>query len=404
MDFYSQQGKHIRVPGEILEQLFSYLSPTDIKAIRQVCRPFCRYSSQFLIDTVIAGSQTKTLERFEEISKHNDFHNNITTVIFSTLSFRCDYATVDQYYEDLVSRTRWVQAKLPTKTQCIPFWRSYQEVYKDQREIQWNGDDETRIVNAIHRMPNIKHLQLSGSTWKSSAHPLRSHWDAGDNVIITPTSDPLYGPWQLTHGLEVMSIALATHRMWPESLMQTGLRYRSEVIREPCFSDIVRHMFRSLRKICLYFNERSLVWHNKVESCLLAAEDLEHLELGVELLFREPVLPNIFVNTWPNLSYVALSLDLEYELFVEFCWRHRRTLRSLRLSCSCLFGGSWGQLVDVMRDWLQLTYVYLEGLSEDSRRGYAWEKGHRLPEAEDYLLHGGENPFRGGILHLERLY
>ena len=54
-----------------------------------------------------------------------------------------------------------------------------------------------------------------------------------------------------------------------------------------------------------------------------------------------------------------------------------------------------------------LTDARIEGLSE--RNGeYAWTRANkeidsylRLPEAEHYLVHGGENPFRSGVLELE---
>ena len=92
----------LSVSGEILENVFSFLSQTDIKATRQVCKSFCEYSSRYLLVEVIVGSETKTLESADEISKHPLFRNHITTVVYATCSLRRDYANLDNYYEDLV--------------------------------------------------------------------------------------------------------------------------------------------------------------------------------------------------------------------------------------------------------------------------------------------------------------
>lgn len=111
---------------------------------------------------------------------------------------------------------------------------------------------------------------------------------------------------------------------------------------------------------------------------------------------------NIFLNTWSSLSYLALDgLDLDYDLFIAFCQRHQNCIRHLRLTKPCLFGGTWPQLVDEIRDLLQLTEAFLEDLAEASEPGHTWDLGGR--QAGYYLLHGGENPFINGVLRLENL-
>ncbi len=274
-------------------------------------------------------------------------------------------------------------------------------MYKDQARVQGTGTDKLSIQGILRRLPNIKHLELSGSAWNSSAHPLRSVWDAGDKVIIGPSYDLVDRRCQLTHGFEVMSLALRANGLPLESLVQTRGAYRYWTLQEPCFSRVSQEMFCSLRKIRLCFTEQSLAWQDKVASCLLAAQDLVYLDLMVIVIWHDqPVFRNIFLGTWPSLSYLALEeLNLDSELFIAFCRRHQKCLRHLRLIKPCLFGGTWLQLVEEIRAFLQLTEAFLEDLAEDSEPGHIWDLGGR--QAGDYLLHGGENPFINGVLRLE---
>jgi hypothetical protein len=63
-----------------------------------------------------------------------------------------------------------------------------------------------------------------------------------------------------------------------------------------------------------------------------------------------------------------------------------------------LHGESWATLIEEMRACLKLEEAWIEGLSKGPWGDQAWEVGDRLPAAEDYLVHGGENPFRNGAL------
>jgi hypothetical protein len=84
-----------------------------------------------------------------------------------------------------------------------------------------------------------------------------------------------------------------------------------------------------------------------------------------------------------------------------------KSLRSLPLNTCDLYGGTWAELVPLMIECFHLTDARLQGLGE--RNGeYAWRRANeesdrslRLPEAEHYLVHGGENPFTSGVLELE---
>jgi hypothetical protein len=143
-----------------------------------------------------------------------------------------------------------------------------------------------------------------------------------------------------------------------------------------------------------------------VKPCLFAAKRLEHLHLQVEMIESRTAFTGLLSNSWPNLISVSLRFDFDYELFVAFCRRHK-SVRSLSLKYCSLVGGTWAKLVPIMRECLHFTDAWIEGLVEHNGE-YAWIRaneeidGHfRLPAAEHYLVHSGENPFRSGALELE---
>lgn len=126
------------------------------------------------------------------------------------------------------------------------------------------------------------------------------------------------------------------------------------------------------------------------------------------MLERRTSFTRLLSNSWPNLTSISLGFDLDFVLFVAFCRRHK-SVRSLHLKGCGLFGGTWEELVPIMRECFHLTDAWIECLAE--RNGeYAWIRAHneidvylRLPEAEHYPIHGGENPFSSGALELEDL-
>lgn len=89
-----------------------------IKTARQVCRIFNDNASPFLIDTVIAGSETETLKRLEAIAGHDQFKTAVTTVIPPACPPGYGYATADDHYSELCSRYRYSKEKIPALEQC----------------------------------------------------------------------------------------------------------------------------------------------------------------------------------------------------------------------------------------------------------------------------------------------
>ena len=400
-------NKRIHIPLEILRLIFhSHDMRKDVKTARLVCTKFEFCASPYLIDTAIVGSQTETLERFKAIARHHVFSKTVTTVVFSACPLEREYATADEYYQDL--RTNYTGSKnIPTREQCERHWREYQILYKDQAKLQREGDDETSIREALQYMPKIKHVVMSSRTWKLASHPLNKAWRPPDYHIIEPGGDPPNGPWQVSHGFNIMSSALLSNGMRLSSLTHAQPRRTSDCLRSGCFSEKTQEIFRPLRKIALILQRHLSL--KSVGECVSTATELEHLEIGlVNPTTRHMRSPEIFLTTWPKLHHLKLGISIDYDLFVSFCHSHVESLRSLHIQHVHLFGETWGKLINVMKDCLQLTDIWLEGLSEEAHRDCTWGRRddsseaswERLSEAEEYILRGGENPFTNNMFEL----
>jgi hypothetical protein len=295
---------------------------------------------------------------------------------------------------------------MPTREQCKVYWAKCQDVYNDQVRVLRDGIETTRIALALQRMPKVQHLVLSWDAWKSPAHPLHAVWHSEEHFMIKPTHDPKDGPSQFSHGFELMSSAFMANKIRPKSLIQTEMQYISDNLHSNCFSTESLHFFESLHKISLSFYERVITYMDEVKTCLSAAKRLQHLQLQVEMMGSQSAFTGLLSSSWPNLTSVSLSFDIDYEPFVAFCRRHR-TVRSLCPKLCYLTVGSWKTLMPIMRECFHLTDARIEGLGETELE-LLWAGStntednirDRIPEAEHYLVHGGENPFENGALEL----
>ncbi|KFY69670.1 hypothetical protein V496_00028 [Pseudogymnoascus sp. VKM F-4515 (FW-2607)] len=408
--FSSNNNKIERMPPEILSLIFSYLIGKHIKVARQVCRSFNNNASLYLTDTAIAGSETKSLERFENFARHNLLRIAITTVIFSVCSLQYDYTTVNEYYEDLKLRCRYSKEKIPTLEQCEEHWHDYQNIYNDQAECWHQKDDERRIRNALRHMPNVKHLVLSSNAWEMASHPLHNLWCPPDYKIITPSRDPSGGPWKSSYGFSIMSSALLSNNIRLHSLSLHEIRLNSDGLHSISFTENTPKVLRHLRGVTLYLYIeifQDLSWQTKFEKFLSNAREVESLEITSEPSENRSNLTTLFHTIWPKLFHLKLQVNIQFDSFIAFCQNHKESLHSLHLQSLCLFGGTWGDLMTAIRGQLRLTDAWLEDLYE----GIADEKWirldspadaniFRLSEAEEYLLYGGDNPFENNTLQL----
>lgn len=359
MELSSNTSKIMQMPHEILSLIFSRLMTEHIKTARRVCRKFNDNASPYLMDTAIAGSETETLKWLEAIARHDRFRGFITTVVYSVCSLECGYATINDYHEELSSHYRGSKHQIPTLQQCEQHWHNYQNVYKDQAERQHGGDNERRIQNALRYMPNIKHVVLSSNAWEQASHPLNKLWCPSN---YKPGRDPQY-----SHGFNITCSALLFNKICLSSLshMDTEIQSHSGGLRSLSFSDKTPEVFRHLNKVALYLSVeiyQDLSWQIKVRNCLSIAKALESLEIVSEPSEYQIHFMNLLHTTWPKLFYLRVQINIHYDSFIIFCKNHKESLRSLHLQSICVFGGTWGRLISVIREHLKLTDAWLEDL------------------------------------------
>jgi len=387
-------GKRTHLAAEVISIIFSYHTKQYLKADRLVCKAFCTWATPYFIDTAFVGSQKETLNRFEEIAKHDTFSKTIKTVVFATCSFKKKYKTVEDYHNSLVySHRRWAtKDSPPPPEQCEKHWRDYQRLSREQARLQ-KGEDKIRIQRALRSMPNIKHLVISTYKWTAS-HPLYKIWLPNDYSCL---------PFQHSHGLNIMISALLTNEIELSSVMQAEPDKLGGCLQK--VSEKTQEIFRPLRKLALTIENITAL--ERMEKHLLFGTKLEHLEIDMRVW--SPLLikkSRMFQVTWPRLCHFKLGLvNIDYESFLRFVKNHWKTLQSLELEIVYLSGGGWENLLKEIKEHLKLTNVRLENLEEDGNGlNFIWTRTsqptHRLLEAELYLRDCGESPFDNSVLVL----
>jgi hypothetical protein len=150
--------------------------------------------------------------------------------------------------------------------------------------------------------------------------------------------------------------------------------------------------------------------NGEISGLLSSAKHLEDLELDVKQLIgsRDDFDNIIGFTTWPSLTRVCF-MAITDDSFLPFCRRSQKSIRHMALERIRLYGGSWATLIEGIGNCLKLKEVYLESLMEGEDQDLIWRRLYKfsgptdnyyLVEAERYVLLGGENPFKQGLLRL----
>ena len=390
----SHTGKRIHIPDELISIILSKHAKQYLGVDRLVCKTFCTLATPHMFDTAIVGSQEETLHHFEEFAEHEIFSKMIKTVVFVTCSLEEEYATVDDYHSNLLTSHWQSAANVPPLEQCEKHWQDYRKLSKEQAKLQQKGEDgspssdEIRIRKALRRMPNIKHLVISSYT-PTAAHPFHKIW-LPNNYTITHS--------QPSHGFNIMTSALLSNGIQLCSIMQAEERKLGGCLYN--ISAKIKETFRPLRKLTLTMQNVTAL--NEIANYLSVGTKLEHLEIDLRIWSSEQIKDSkVFHITWPSLRHLKLGFNIDYEPFLRFCKNHKKTLQSLHLEQVRLFGGSWEKLIKEMKEHLRLTSIRLENLDEhDDGLNFLWKTNKwdfRLREAENYVIHGGEDPFENEV-------
>jgi hypothetical protein len=356
-------------PAEILVKVFCLLKPDEIKMVRRVSRRFEEISRRFFrVCKVIIGSQTETLDRLIEISESNKFRNGIHTACFITLP-----------------------AILPENSPDPKYTQNFQTILDNESGIRREGYDRDRITEAFRRMPNIKRIELSNiqCATHDSLHPMKGQFNAEYHHELWSVD--------MSPALELIISAVKAAQIEPTTLTQL-----SGVIEKSLSLSIAE--ITSLKTLQLRFDDRCLPQEHEIANSLQPMANLESLTLRYEDRYGEEAaaFTRVLFNTWPKLSHIYIDFDVEYITLLSFLQRHKRSLRSFKIEYMVLHGGTWTDLLEEMRACLELKDVYLKCLYEATHDKLVWGNPMvRIAEAERYMIHGGENPLRNGVVKFE---
>ena len=415
------------LPAELLVAVVRGLPVADLKNLRLVCKDLDAVASQFLFETIYISTQLRDRENLTSISAHATFGPTVKEIIYDSTYFssmnplerrrfnKTSYtrlfwgmgyrltetaytkAAIERGYghfeaclEDQVDLAAYCgeNSTKPTDSASLP--TNFSSLLEDPRShaamANYLPDDLRRLVEAIPKMPNVKHFAVSdrrhtrnlkhhvvdliaetGITFSIHNKGIR-----GLNAVVLdpspwPESDYLLGPgdrrWY--RGFSVLMQAASMTKM--EKLESFNVQCDSDCsglshsILNMSSSELhhTSNAFRNLRRISLKIDSKPVIdgeglvffelWSASLASGSIAkilgtATHLEHLELMLDDSFDEP--PNavdafakfIGTTTWTHLRSLGLGhMVLHENEFLDLFNRHRQTLQSLRLDQVNLF-------------------------------------------------------------------
>lgn len=106
----------MNIPTEISLGIFSFLSTTDIKAVRLVCHELASLGSNFLCPNPYISPYQEDTEVFVAISSHSEIRRSIRNIIYNSASF---YDIIlDTYLQELHQQI--TQLLIPVADDTVP--------------------------------------------------------------------------------------------------------------------------------------------------------------------------------------------------------------------------------------------------------------------------------------------
>lgn len=427
------------VPAELLNAILRTLPVADLKSLRQVCKGLAAVASQFLFQTVYISTQLQDRENLASISNHAIFRHNVKEIIYdSTYICSTEPLDGDRLIKANYRRLFWnggyrlAEANY-TKAAIERGFNRYQAGVKDQIDLaEYFGanltkprdfaalpinfpssledpgchaamavylpDDLVRLVEALPKMPNVRHFAISDCRHTRNTKHYRFSYGAEADIEGIP--DITFSIQN--KGIRGLDAVVLDPRPWPEAMEEedpdsdrSWYRGFSVLMQAASMTNMKRlesfnvesnndlggishsildmssselhhatNAFRNLKTIKLWIDSRPVIdrrpgiahyplilhaWSQTLKSksiavVLSAATRLETLELGFEDSVCDtpcevPSFADLFgTGTWPRLRTLRLGYMVLHENeFLEFFNRHSQTLQSLRLQQVALY-------------------------------------------------------------------
>jgi hypothetical protein len=243
-------------PAEILQIIFQKLSVPDIQSTRLVCKTFAQHANRYLIPRVFIDYRESVLETLVSISESIQLAPYVQTVVVGC--FEVESYTFEDYVDFVVlcndPFSIWTQEDLQNA------YITHQLAYKYQKELKDSGRYKDLVVQAMRRMPNIRHIDFGNG--KGHALPCR------------PQSSPF-----MRHAFETILEATNSRQMSSFMCKRTEISNQYLSMGELWSAPSTIEAFKTLRTVHLCVSREEKSQH--VGRLISALEHVEELGLNI---------------------------------------------------------------------------------------------------------------------------
>ena len=356
-------------PSEILDHIFTQLSPTDLQNVRLVCHSFSLLAARQLFCEVFVWPNQQCLQNLNHIVSHSTFRQYVKSVVYSE-----KVLPVHRSYRE------WFDHLDPT-SKSLNDLGDYHDAYEFQIEYQnllrADGVLKSNMTRALALMPNLTNV-LVNPCLQDDRQDRASELRVARETLHQPRYDG-GDPWQVTNIFQSLYDSGRQIKLLKGFALQlTELDNPSS--RLDCLGRQLRHLALCSR----YYWSPPTYGFTKLGQVLKEALVLETLEL---VFFMGPHPQVFFRQLWPTvIHYCSLTrlflcgLRTSQNTLTNFLTLHAPTLRSLKLS-DIEFGwkkvrgeicvGSWTAMIHFLQQHMNLTNVALDSYLSN-RWNQAW--------------------------------
>ena len=311
-------------PSEILDHIFSELSPVDLTNVRLVCRSFSLLAARQLFCEVFVWPNRQSLQNLHHIASHPYFRQYVRTMAYSQAALPV-YSSYPEWLDQLHSYSRY-------REHPGGYHEAYEFEIEYQKILRANGTLKSILTRALALMPNLTNILLSNPWCNAEGRDKASMLRVARGTLITPVFDEV-SPWQATNLFE----SLYDSGRQIKLLKGSGLSLA--VFAKPSARlDIFGPQLRHLHLHCRHYTRSLPYGIAKLAQILKQTRALETLELGIVLMYSTRRMVFFFRQFWPtavhyhSLNRLSLSkIRVPQTDLTDFLTLHAPTLRSLEL-------------------------------------------------------------------------
>ncbi|KAL9613482.1 MAG: hypothetical protein Q9167_001978 [Letrouitia subvulpina] len=239
-----------KLPLEILQIIYSFILPQDIKSTRLVSRKWHNVSSPFLMRRIFFAPRRRTLDIFNKIVKHPIFSQSITELVYDFSLFhskhdaafcarrnRAHYRSRRRYA--FPGRSPTISSRglryCTTHSHASKDYNEYKRLLQEQGAITSAAKDRVSLKNALAALPKLGALFCGD--WRSISGA------SFDRLTGSPSYDSWYvtkGPiqWDVTNACFPLTFEMMRDETgWPcplvawEALCYDPARFRNLDVR-----------------------------------------------------------------------------------------------------------------------------------------------------------------------------